>query len=142
MPTAVAYNELGRVAENARDVDTALRYYRVAAQSQSPIGSAAAARVVALDLPRNPSSYVRAEVGVVDGRPALAVTNLTSVPLDDVAVRVQLQWADGQIDEGTRGVARLDAGARVLVALPRRDVALAGGKAFAIGATARDPEAK
>jgi predicted Zn-dependent protease len=142
LPTAVAYNELGRIAESARDVDTALRYYRVAAQSESPVGVAASARVVALDLPRNPSAYVRAEVGVVEGRPALAVTNLTSVPLEDVAVRVQLQWADGRIEEGTRGVRRLDPGGRVLVALPVRDVTLAGGKAIATGARVGDADSR
>jgi predicted Zn-dependent protease len=142
LPTAVAYNELGRIAEGARDIDTALRYYRVAAQSESPVGAAASARLVVLDLPRNPSAYVRAEVGVVEGRPALAVTNLTSVPLEDVAVRVQLQWADGRIEEGTRGVRRLDPGGRVLVALPVRDVALAGGKAIATGASVGESDSE
>jgi hypothetical protein len=149
LPTAVAYHELGRIAENARDVDGALRYYRVAAQSESSVGALANARIVALDVARNPSAYVRTEVGVMDGRPALMVANLTSVALENIVVRVQLQWADGRIDEGTRQVERLDGGQQVVLALPRREaltdgrpVALAGGRAVTVEANPARTEAK
>ena len=134
LPTAVAYNELGRFAEEADDLDSAVRYYRTAAQSQSEVGAAAAARLVAIDLPRRPGEYIRTEVGVVEGRPALAVTNLTSMPLSDVVVRVRLEWVDGRIEEGTREVSRLPGSQRVLVSLPRRDVALNRGQAVAVAA--------
>jgi predicted Zn-dependent protease len=103
LPTAVAYHELGQIAERDGDLDRAFQYYQAAAESNSSVGRAASAGAVRLDLPRNPSRYLQARVERDGrGRLLLGVRNLTSVAVADVAVRVQVQDTAGRVSEGSR----------------------------------------
>src|SRR5690606_14207678 len=97
LPTAVAYHELGVLAERAGDLDTALSHYQTAAQSESPAGQAARARLLRLDLPRNPSRYVDAALARdASGRLVMQVSNRTGAELTDVQVVIETVDAAGK----------------------------------------------
>ncbi|HEX7035636.1 MAG TPA: M48 family metalloprotease [Pseudomonadales bacterium] len=97
LPTAVAYHELGVLAERAGDLDAALSHYETAAQSESPAGQAARAKLLRLDLPRNPSRYVDAALARdAGGRLVMQVSNRTGAALADVDVLIETLDAAGQ----------------------------------------------
>jgi predicted Zn-dependent protease len=112
LPTAIAYNELGRLAEAAGDTDQALRLYQSASQSGSAAGLAAQESALRLDIPRNPARYVQA---VADrdarGRLVLEVTNRTTMPLLDVGVRVETLDDQGRRRSYDRTLRRIEPGA-------------------------------
>jgi beta-barrel assembly-enhancing protease len=89
LPTAPAALYLGEIAEERGDIDAALQNYQLAASSNSDIGKEANSRGVKLDLPRNPSKYIRSGA-VTDnaGNVYAAVENATNVPVGRVQVRV------------------------------------------------------
>ncbi len=122
LPTAPAYQALGRIAESEGDVERALAYYDAAGQSDSAVGRAARSRYVAIDLPRRPDRYISARVGSVDGRPALELANPSGSDLANITVIVDLDWADGRAERLERRLDALPAGARTLVRLPNRGV--------------------
>ena len=59
LPTAPGHALLGDIAEGRGDIDGALKHYQIAASSNSEIGKQANEHAVKLDLPRNPSKYIR-----------------------------------------------------------------------------------
>lgn len=59
LPNAPSYFYLGEFAEERGDFATALQNYQAAAGSDSAIGKASTERFVRLDLPSNPSRYLR-----------------------------------------------------------------------------------
>jgi predicted Zn-dependent protease len=82
LPTAVAHYGLGRIAQAANDSERAMAHYREAAGSDSEIGRRAGAALVRLDLPRNPSGWVRVEPQVDgSGNFVLRVTNRAPIAL-------------------------------------------------------------
>jgi predicted Zn-dependent protease len=89
LPTAPGHALLGEIAEGRGDIDGALQHYQIAASSNSEMGKEASGRAVKLDLPRNPSKYIRSGA-VVDnaGNVFAVVENATSVPVGRVQVRV------------------------------------------------------
>ena len=116
LPTAVAYAELGNLAESAGDVDTALTYYQTAAQSDSAAGRASRARLLRLDLPRNPERYVEARLSRDSGgRLVLQVSNRTAAPLSRVEVIVETVDAGGRLERFRSTVDRIAAGAARLM---------------------------
>lgn len=111
LPTAVAYLELGRIAEADGDIDRAYGYFETAATSDSRVGRAAREDAMRLDLPRNPGRYLNAEVQRDGrGRLLLGVANRSSVTVEDVTVRVALMDAGGRVSEGVRRVWRIPPG--------------------------------
>ncbi|MFM8356842.1 MAG: M48 family metalloprotease [Gammaproteobacteria bacterium] len=111
LPTAIAYLELGRLAESDGDVDRAYAYFEAAAASDSRVGRAAREDAMRLDLPRNPGRYLNAEVQRDGrGRLLLGVVNRSSVTVEDVTVRVALMDAGGRVSEGVRRVWRIPPG--------------------------------
>jgi len=118
LPTAIAYNELGRMAQADGDADRALRYFEAAGQSDSSVGRAARASALRLDLPRNPGRYLQAQVQRDQrGRLVLGVANPTAVAVQDVAVRIQTLDQQGRAGEGVRRLQRLEPGATRWVVL-------------------------
>jgi predicted Zn-dependent protease len=137
LPTAIAYNELGAIAEANGDVDQALKLFEAAGQSDSPAGRAARASAMRLDLPRNPGRYVEAHVERDGrGRLLLAVRNPTSVPLTDVAVRVDTLDNRGQQRSGTRTFRRVEPGATEWTVLMQDATAISDARAGVVGARA------
>ncbi|MDX8399054.1 MAG: peptidase M48, partial [Gallionellaceae bacterium] len=62
LPTATSFNLLGRIAEQKGDLNGAMQYYKVAADSQSSIGKDANSRLQRLDMQRNPARYLKASI--------------------------------------------------------------------------------
>jgi beta-barrel assembly-enhancing protease len=89
LPTAPGHALLGDIAEERGDIDGALQHYQIAASSDSEIGKQAAEHAVHLDLPRNPSKYIRSGALADSGGNLFAVVeNGTSLPVGRVQVRV------------------------------------------------------
>ena len=111
LPTAVAYQNLGEMAEASGDLRRAQAYYEQAAQGQGAASTAARASLVRLELPSNPAKYIAAQV-VRDsqGRLVVQLRNAAPVAVADVAVRVDLQTPQG-VRSTTLRAARLEAGA-------------------------------
>ena len=130
LPTAVAYQSLGQIAEQQGDREAALAYYRIAGESGSPAGRAALSRVVSLDMPRNPGRYVQVALAGSGEDLRLQVTSLTDIDLRDVNVRVRLEWADGQVDNLLPQISHLRARQRAEISLPGREASLAAARVF------------
>jgi beta-barrel assembly-enhancing protease len=149
LPTATAYHELGVLAEADRDVDTAIRYYRTAAQSDSPIGRSAARRATRLDLPRNPGRYLTAAVSVDrNGRLVLQVANPTGEALHSVEVVIQTIDSLGARESHRRRISNVAPGATALVLIrdsaagiveARAEVVAASPAATSLGASGSTP---
>jgi predicted Zn-dependent protease len=89
LPTAPGHALLGDIAESRGETDLALQHYQIAASSDSEIGKQAAEHAVKLDLPRNPSKYIRSGALADSGGNLFAVVeNGTSLPMGRVQVRV------------------------------------------------------
>ena len=87
LPTAPAAYYLGNIARDRGDGAKAMSYYRAAAKSNSPIGQAAAAEFMRMDLPQNPGNYVKATVQFdAEGQLFVVVRNQAPVALRDVQV--------------------------------------------------------
>jgi beta-barrel assembly-enhancing protease len=136
LPTAIAYSELGRLAEAGGDIDGAVRYFRTAAQSDSAAGRAAAQRVMRLDLPRNPGRYVAAALSLDrSGRLILQVGNPTEVALRDVVVAIQTIDSLGARENHRRRVARVSPGAKVLVLVREAAAGVVDARAEVVAAS-------
>jgi beta-barrel assembly-enhancing protease len=134
LPTAPAYQGLGRLAEAAGNVDAALRYYQAAAQSDSTSGRAARDRYLEIDVPRRPAQYVETRIVMVEGRPVLQVRNAGVADLRDIGLRVRLTWSDGKVNDLNRRVDQLPVGRQVVLSLPTRAATLTNAQAVAVAA--------
>jgi predicted Zn-dependent protease len=114
LPTATASYYLGRYAEEAGDVDQALKYYQMAAGSDSDIGRESGKQAAVLDLPRNPGNYLAAEARAdTKGQVVIAIQNRAQVPVRSIELRVAITNAAGQ---ALQGPVRVTSGNRTLAA--------------------------
>jgi len=126
LPSAPAFNTLGNIRLQAGQRDEAIELFRVAAQSDSPDGRAAARSLVRLDLPQHPSRYIRTRVGQdASGRLVLEIRNAT--PVDVSIEELALEYLDNA--NQVRGLRRrlsgvIRAGGTEIVAIDPR---LVGG---------------
>jgi predicted Zn-dependent protease len=89
LPTAPGAYYLGRINEDRGNVPEAVRLYKLAAGSKSPIGEEAQGRLVRLDLAQNPETYLAIQPQLDNqGRLWLTVGNRTSVPMGHVSLLV------------------------------------------------------
>ena len=89
LPTASAASELGKLAEQAGERQTAKRYFAAAAEASGELGTEAREAFVRLDIPDNPGNYVQVEAFADDsGRVYARVTNSSQLPLSLIAVEV------------------------------------------------------
>jgi predicted Zn-dependent protease len=97
LPTAPAHYALGDIAKARGDVPTAVKHYRVVAQSGGEYGKAATAELMRLDLPANPSAYVASRCSA-DGsaRLIVAVRNESPVQIEGIEVAVLYTDAGGR----------------------------------------------
>jgi predicted Zn-dependent protease len=94
LPTGPAYYSLGNIALRAGQRDQAKQYYAAAAGAQGPLGEAATASLMRLELPDNPGKYLRLQAGVdQNGMLLVAVGNPTRVPVTGLSIMVQ--YVDG-----------------------------------------------
>jgi len=103
LPTAIAYNALGRMELASGSRAEAKRYFGQAAGSRSPAGVAAASALIRLDLPDNPDRYLQTTLQrLKDGEMVAVVQNKTKVPVQNVGVGVGLRTAGGRLSNVTR----------------------------------------
>ncbi len=96
LPTATGAYYLGRIAHGRGNLEQAVRYYQLAASSDSDVGRASARELVTLDLPRNPGQYVRIEPRVDrEGRVWMLVQNGAPVPIQDVVIAAAIASPTG-----------------------------------------------
>jgi len=94
LPTAIAMNELGKIALAEGDRATAKQYFQQAAQAQGLVGQEAQSAFMQLDVQDNPGAYVVAQAYVDErGRILARVENRSSVTMR--AVRVDFAAAIG-----------------------------------------------
>jgi predicted Zn-dependent protease len=106
LPTAPAAYYLGNIARDSGDAAKAQQYYKAAATSDSPIGKAAAAEFMKVDLPQNPGNYV-ATTGQLDaqGRVIVVIQNRSPMPLSAIEITPVLVDSSGRIlQQGNRVV--------------------------------------
>lgn len=134
LPTAGAYQALGKLAEDDGDTEAAKRYYAQASQGQGNTAAAARSSFVRLDLPSRPARYIAAKV-VRDeqGRWVMDVKNRSAVGLRDIRLQLELTTAGGvQTSEFT--VATLQGGQSRLSLLPIQRGDVVAVKAYAVAA--------
>ncbi|HKZ72664.1 MAG TPA: M48 family metalloprotease [Steroidobacteraceae bacterium] len=113
LPTATGAYYLGRIAHGQGNIEQAVRYYQLAASSDSDVGRASARELVLLDLPRNPGRYVRVQPRVdQDGRVWMVVQNDAPFPIEDVVVAVVVADPSGR--GALQGPVRVGTGAGAL----------------------------
>ncbi|XOV85215.1 MAG: M48 family metalloprotease [bacterium] len=96
LPTAPAYQALGKLAEADGDLERAKQYYAQAGQSNGQEGQAARASLVRLELPSQPAKYIAAGVSRDDrGRLVLQVSNRATLALADIVIQVEWLTANG-----------------------------------------------
>ncbi len=89
LPTAPSHFLLGKMAEERGDMDSALKNYAIAADSNSEIGKQSNAEYVRLDLPQHPAKYLQAGPQADNnGNLYAVVANPTSLAVGRVQVRV------------------------------------------------------
>jgi beta-barrel assembly-enhancing protease len=99
LPTATSHYLLGQLAEARGDVNAAMENYQMAGGSNSSVGQSSNARLLQLDLPRNPAKYLQSGVQLDRlGNLFAVVQNPTSAMIAKVQVRVvQLDAASGRV---------------------------------------------
>ena len=96
LPNALSQKVLGDLALIQGDKEGAIAYYESASKSKSEVGAAALVALTRLDLPDNPDKYIRTQVGRQDGAVAIAVDNLSPLPVKGVVVIAAYVDAQGQ----------------------------------------------
>lgn len=134
LPTALAYNELGKIAEIEGNTEAAVRYYEAASGAKSELGRSANASLLRLDVPRQPAKYVRAVVSRENsGRVVMRVANLTNVNLQNVTVQVELAWGSSS-GRFAPTIDRLAAGSTQLVLVTDNVPPLSSASAYTVAA--------
>lgn len=112
LPTAPGAYYLGRLAQGTGDIDSAVKYFQMAAGSNSEVGKESGRELVRLDLPRHPGNYFRVEPRLdAQGRVWLLVENRAPVAVRGVTVAVALVNEAGAI---VQGPLRVSSGRNVL----------------------------
>jgi predicted Zn-dependent protease len=103
LPTGPAYYSLGNIALRAGQPDAARQYFAQAAGAEGPVGEAATAALVKLELPGNPEKYLQKQALLdAGGKLVVAIANGTRVPVTGLVVSVQYLDSAGQTREFRR----------------------------------------
>ena len=104
-PTAPAHYALGEIAEENGNLPSAIEQYSVVAKSGGEYGKAASARLLRIDLPRQPAKYLRLRCDPAnDGNLLVSVQNSTAVVIQSVKIRVQYTDNVGRARQIQRGI--------------------------------------
>ena len=91
LPTGIAYNALGEIAEQEGDAETAQKYYAQAGGDPGAAGTAARASLVRLELPKQPAKYIHTAAGLdANGKLAVQVQNRTDLVIKNIVLRVEV----------------------------------------------------
>ena len=103
LPTSVAYNALGEIAESEGNMDAARQYYARAGEDKGQAGQAARANLVRVELPQQPNKYIRAAAGRDgSGRYVVQVRNDASVGVRNVILQVEADLGGRVITRNVR----------------------------------------
>lgn len=103
LPTAMAYNGLGAIAESEGNRDQALQYYKAAAGSESEVGRQAYRSLLRLDLPRNPGQYLQLRSGLDNrGQLLVEIANPTPAAVGNLVLVVRYADQNGQVQQVSR----------------------------------------
>jgi predicted Zn-dependent protease len=104
LPTAPGFYLLGQLAEARGDQDAALKNYEIAAGSDSEVGKSSLARLMQLDMPRNPAKYLQAAIqSDGDGNLYAVVQNPTDIAVTKIQIHVvHFDPTTGQPDAQTQ----------------------------------------
>jgi predicted Zn-dependent protease len=120
LPTAPAYGLLGQLAADAGRDEEAVRYLSAAADSRSTEGQQAAALLARLDLPRNPTRYLPADVRPGrDGLAYVVVENRSAITVSTLQLELILLSEDGRQVSGRRSLSStepLEPGQKAVIA--------------------------
>ena len=107
LPTAQANFLLGNLDKLAGNMDSALKRYQAAAQSDSPEGKLATRELVLIDLPRDPAKYIQTQALLGQkGRVSAVVRNNAPVRVKDVVLKVEYIDQNGKLRESTQKISR------------------------------------
>lgn len=108
LPTAVAYNGLGDIARLQGNETLAKEYYAKVATDRSSAGQAAYASLVKLDMPSNPTAYIKVANRVdAQGRWLITISNPTPVAIESLVLRVRYPDSRGIAREENQQVRQL-----------------------------------
>ncbi|MEM7282463.1 MAG: hypothetical protein AAF438_12635, partial [Pseudomonadota bacterium] len=97
LPTPTAHNELGEMSLAAGNRQQALKHFQVAAQSNSEVGKRANVSATRLELPSNPSKYIKTRISQdEEGRIVILVGNQSNVSVKNVRVAAAFVDAYGK----------------------------------------------
>ncbi|MEM9172002.1 MAG: M48 family metalloprotease [Pseudomonadota bacterium] len=103
--TAPAYNGLGKIAERQGNTERAKELYARAGNSDTQAGNAARSALLRLDLPDNPSRYLRARTALdSQGQLLIAVDNPNAQTIGSVVVRIRYIDSEGRTRQIERRV--------------------------------------
>ena len=139
LPTSIAYNELGKIAEADGQREAAQRYYEAAAASGDSAGLAARSSFYRLAVPKEPARFIATRLAQDEkGQVILMVQNKAQVDLVDIQLRLELLLADGNSIQSTPTIQRLPAGKVLRLPVKRSSLDVADGRAYALSARAGD----
>jgi len=105
LPTAQASYLRGDLDKRAGNLQSAVKHYQVASQSNSPVGKQAQKELVLLELPGNPGKYIQAKAVLAqDGTVLAAVKNNAPLTVTNIRLKVEYIDASGQLREFSRSI--------------------------------------
>jgi len=115
LPTATAYNALGNLYLADGDRQKAKQYFKTVAGSKSEPGRQALRSLIRLDLPENPSLYLKVRTGLSSRRYLIAqISNPTPVPVRNIQLTIRYRDSRGQLRVSTRTIQGIIAPGRVV----------------------------
>jgi predicted Zn-dependent protease len=124
LPTAQANFLLGNMDKLAGNMESAVKHYQAASQSNSQVSKDAERELVLLDLPANPGKYIQTQAVLEqNGVVSAAVRNNAPVTVYRIALKVEYIDASGQLREYSYNVREtLNAGQQAAVSTKIRDI--------------------
>ena len=105
LPTAQANFLLGNMDKRAGNLDSAIKYYQAASQSNSPAGKEAQKELVYLDLPKNPGKYIQTKAYLEqNGTLSAAVRNNSPVVVSRISLKVEYIDDNNQVREFSKSI--------------------------------------
>ncbi len=103
MPTAPAEYALGNIAEQNGNLDQAIAHYRVVAKAGGNYGAAAGSALAKIDLPRNPSNYLKHRCDAdAAANLVVSVQNLSTVVVSKIQIGVEYADSAGRLQQVVR----------------------------------------
>lgn len=105
LPTAQANYLLGNMDKSAGNMESAIKHYQVASQSNSPTGKEAQRELVLLDMPDNPGKYIQSKALLgQNGDVGAAVRNNSPVAASAIVLKVEYIDDYGQLRAFSKNV--------------------------------------